>query len=546
MWGCRRAPATVAPTGWETTCEPFDSLSRLLDLGFSGDMPDDSLRIYCHDFSVAAGVSGDARQLSRAAYWRGRMAFREGRDADGEREFRKALSGDSTSERGYLRRKIEWFGEDIHDFDRLEWYDFLLRDVEYYRKRNDDVMLYGRYIDIFNLMRDIGYMSQAEKYLALADSAAARAGRYRRYRGVEINRALVLYGLGRSEEAGRLLKRLRVDSALYADPDIPPLLDFNLFMIYNDVARLDSALSGLRRTGHNPFNLLPSVLLYKSVEAFERGDMAESEAFLEESRMKGMGRQGRCDVYLLWLRTRARLDSAAGRHEEAVRSYSCYARAADSVRIALEDNELLNREMLLHVEGVERRHQESARRMERLVWICVTGSILLAVMVGLTVRRLRKARRERSEQLRHTRESEHRRLALQVVTDRRGEAISDTRRHLEELKSASEVTQGDVARVLDTLRRAEMSAPMFDSFRELVDNVRPEFIRNLKERCPKLGESALRVACYTYIGMDTKEIAAAMNVRPESVKQARWRLRKALALPPEVDLREALSEFDRF
>ncbi len=62
---------------------------------------------------------------------------------------------------------------------------------------------------------------------------------------------------------------------------------------------------------------------------------------------------------------------------------------------------------------------------------------------------------------------------------------------------------------------------------------------------PGSGTSALRVACYAYIGLDTKEIAQVMNVRPESVKQARWRLRKALSLPPEVDLRDALGEFDR-
>lgn len=68
---CRRRPQTVAPTGWLATSEPFDSLSRMLDLGFSGDMADDSLRIVCHRFDSAARRSADPMQLNRAAYWRG-------------------------------------------------------------------------------------------------------------------------------------------------------------------------------------------------------------------------------------------------------------------------------------------------------------------------------------------------------------------------------------------------------------------------------------------------------------------------------------------
>lgn len=87
---CRRRPQTVAPTGWLATSEPFDSLSRMLDLGFSGDMADDSLRIVCHRFDSAARRSADPMQLNRAAYWRGRMARREGRDSAERLEMQRA------------------------------------------------------------------------------------------------------------------------------------------------------------------------------------------------------------------------------------------------------------------------------------------------------------------------------------------------------------------------------------------------------------------------------------------------------------------------
>ncbi len=542
---CRRAPRTVAPTGWLATSEPFDSLSRMLDLGFSGDMADDSLRIVCRWFDSAARRSADPMQLSRAAYWRGRMARREGRDSAERAEMRLALAGPATPETDYLRRKIEWLDENPHDYDRMQWYDFLTADVEYYLRRHDDVMLYGRYIDLFNLMRDVGYSGQTEKYLAMADSCAARISGYRPLRGSRINRALLLYGMGRREEAETLLLSLRQDPEVTANPDVPPLLDYNLYRLSGDTARLHSAYVALSRTGQNPYNLYAEVLLHMAVEALDRNQPARCDSLLEESRRRGAGRREISDDYLLLLHTEARLQDTLGDYRRAARGYARYAEAADSVRRALEDNELLNRETLQYMEGVERRHIEHSRRMERMIWIAATGCLLLvALAIWLTVR-IRRALRQRRASQREIRESERQRMALQIVTDRRGETLSDTRRQLEQMRRTADVTADDVARLLEILKRGELSEAQFASFREMVEKIRPEFVANLRNRCPRLGESALRVACYTYIGLDTKEIAQVMNVRPESVKQARWRLRKALSLPPEVDLREALSEFDR-
>lgn len=51
----------------------------------------------------------------------------------------------------------------------------------------------------------------------------------------------------------------------------------------------------------------------------------------------------------------------------------------------------------------------------------------------------------------------------------------------------------------------------------------------------------MRLAGYISIGLGTKEISELMNVRPESVRQARWRLRKTLGLEDESELFPMLS-----
>ncbi len=79
-------------------------------------------------------------------------------------------------------------------------------------------------------------------------------------------------------------------------------------------------------------------------------------------------------------------------------------------------------------------------------------------------------------------------MALQIVTDRRGEALSDTRRQLEQMRRTADVTAEDVARLLEVLKRGELSEGQFASFRELVEKIRPEFVANLRSRCPRLGD----------------------------------------------------------
>ena len=54
----------------------------------------------------------------------------------------------------------------------------------------------------------------------------------------------------------------------------------------------------------------------------------------------------------------------------------------------------------------------------------------------------------------------------------------------------------------------------------------------------------MRLASYLVTGMDNKMIASTMGIRPESVKQARWRLRSKLALEKGASLEEALRKLN--
>jgi DNA-binding CsgD family transcriptional regulator len=58
----------------------------------------------------------------------------------------------------------------------------------------------------------------------------------------------------------------------------------------------------------------------------------------------------------------------------------------------------------------------------------------------------------------------------------------------------------------------------------------------LKEYCPELTASELKLAAYLRLSLSTKEIAQLMNISIRGVETSRYRLRKKLGLANETNL----------
>lgn len=69
-----------------------------------------------------------------------------------------------------------------------------------------------------------------------------------------------------------------------------------------------------------------------------------------------------------------------------------------------------------------------------------------------------------------------------------------------------------------------------------IKNVHFEFLKRLKEKCPKISPRELDLATYLLMNMSTKEIAEIMNISNGGVELARYRLRKKLELNKKENL----------
>jgi ligand-binding sensor domain-containing protein len=77
------------------------------------------------------------------------------------------------------------------------------------------------------------------------------------------------------------------------------------------------------------------------------------------------------------------------------------------------------------------------------------------------------------------------------------------------------------------------SAQEWEQFARHFDTVHTNYLKKLKEHCPDLTASELKLAAYLRLSLSTKEIAQLMNISIRGVETSRYRLRKKLGLTNE-------------
>ncbi|MDF2187339.1 triple tyrosine motif-containing protein [Paraflavitalea sp. CAU 1676] len=80
----------------------------------------------------------------------------------------------------------------------------------------------------------------------------------------------------------------------------------------------------------------------------------------------------------------------------------------------------------------------------------------------------------------------------------------------------------------------------WEQFANHFDTVHTNYLRKLKEVCPEITASELKLAAYLRLSLSTKEIAQLMNISIRGVETSRYRLRKKLGIANEVNLYDYL------
>ena len=94
----------------------------------------------------------------------------------------------------------------------------------------------------------------------------------------------------------------------------------------------------------------------------------------------------------------------------------------------------------------------------------------------------------------------------------------------------------DINRVIKIIDRNINNTDDWKFFEEAFNNADKDFLKKIKSKHSSLTANDLRLCAYLRLNLSSKEIAPLLNISARSVEVKRYRLRKKMNLPHEMNL----------
>jgi tetratricopeptide (TPR) repeat protein len=177
------------------------------------------------------------------------------------------------------------------------------------------------------------------------------------------------------------------------------------------------------------------------------------------------------------------------------------------------------------------------------------GMVSALALFGLSVfgyrQRIKKNRiaREKQEEI-YKKEIEHKQKELTSQTlhlVQKNTFIQELMENLENIKNSPEKFKTEFRRIVMLLKKENASDKDWEVFKTYFADVHNDFDQKLKTLYADISEKEIRLAAFLRMNLTTKEIAATLNVLPDSILKSKYRLKKKLGLDKEIDLTDFLN-----
>lgn len=527
--GCRHTPRIDNPIfRWESVGPTADSLLCVLDSTF---IQADYTR-----FAQALGELPQADSILETApatyyYWRMRDATRRAQYDSTAYWLKLALEHSDGSRRPYERNRIRMF-QAMMAADKLHAYQHFDSALTGFKTAADSFMAADCYTHLSNIFYEIddpqtsmGYLQQA---IAIYCSLGIEPYAYKN----KLNLASRLFVQGDTANARKTITRLvndpytRSDTKFYAivmETGYDMLNQDSLLLRYYQLANMGEDSYESKRDANYlmsrralKHHRLDSALMYSTRAVESQNRCANTEQAAQ-----------------IWA-WHARLLDSLGRHAPAWHYLTRASALKDSIHAAGTHHKIASMHAKSEIERMLLNKEWSARR-SRLLFLLVTAMLALAssIVIGLLYRRntrLKLASAQSSLDLERNRKI----LGQAILSiDEKNKVID----RLAEMAGDTVIDNNSLRRLRRDEKRRDND---LDHLQMLYDSVSSRLIVRLKEKTPAISPAMQQLAVLIVCGLDTKEIAAIMNIVPESVKKARYRMRKLLAVGHDENLTEVL------
>lgn len=547
MPGCGDKAPGVWPFGWPSGGEPFDSLTREIEFKFLRFAPEDSIRkdvericaaYSCGEWKAPRDVAG---MELRCRYWKARLEMRAGDWESGRRHMEELLEDVDSTSFPYLYKRLEWNLEPQEPEFTVEYYQGLVEDIDFYALHGDIVFQADRCMALSSVLYTFGDYDQALELLDRADSLVVEAGLPEEVDNNIVNRATMLFISGRKDDGEKLLRGFIAGDHADRNDRVLNMAYGNLYTATGDTAALWKAYRGVEGDTLQP-DVEGRYSHYLAKEAYKNGDIPAAVYYndLAYSRMEYI-EDATVSVSILSLQ--GALAALRGEFPIAYRLESQASAIKDSINgenTAEVVNSLETRRLL----GEKKLELQLRRKRVEMVWMCVAAVVLLlavGAVAWMAVRHQRlKAVRANEKLL--LEQTNRKVMAMELVLEER-ESLS---RHLDTgmkgLVGKGEMTDFARKTLGASLRPYVGAEGERESFIDLFSQLHPDFAMKVKTRWPALTDAEIRLAAFIFLGLDNRHIGRILSIRPESVRQARWRLRSKLGVKGEDSIAGVLAQ----
>lgn len=543
LTGCGKKVERIHPFGWERIDNRLDSLTEVLEWQFIDGVSFDSIAESVDALNaLAAADPGNNQKQVRSLYWDARFKMRNDNYDEAIDEFERAerLALKDSADFPYDVARIRWNTEPYYYLLTVETYDKLLDDIEFFEKQEDYSLAAAKCMDIGMLLTDAGDINESMHWLDKADSLYRIAGMEEAIMKNSGNRAKNLLLMGKEKEAENMIRAIVADPRIDRDPIARDVFLYNLYINYYDTDALHKAYNWVKTIDYfsDVQCLYESCLAYEFAKAGEidsaRIYMLKAEdkyENVEDPLFKKIYFEARADVF-----------NALGNADSAYTNLKRMVCINDSINNIAQKDRILNADVLRQL-SEHKLELESKRHQATITFVIIIMGVII-VGCALTFFFYQKWRKRREDMIRSQLElerSQRKVMAMQLAMEESGRLVNNMSAEVVKLTQDGNMS-ASVAQQLETsLKVHESMRNEQGNFIETFGEIDPDFIPKLRERWPELTDTDVKLCVYISLGLDSKHIARQMGIRPESVKQARWRLRKKLDPKGELTIEDALN-----
>ncbi|MCM1336471.1 MAG: hypothetical protein NC187_05485 [Candidatus Amulumruptor caecigallinarius] len=472
---------------------------------------------------------------NRARYMRAFVSLRKGDKQTGDSLMACALAATDSTAHPYLYNRLLHLADDnevsIEGFERIR------ARLHFFEEAGDRFMTAAHYTELGNLLKDVRDPQGAVAAYSSADSLYKLAGYEEVATFNRMNLGNTLMTVCDTAGAVAIYRELLSAPSVQKRPDVLAKLYHNLYNAEPTEANLDSLLKYDTGTDHPG-----RVLNIRSEAAFRSGDYVAAQEWADKA-VDAALEDGDGDAIAYGLYNGAYALAAQGKKSEAYDWLTEAVNLTDTIAYLNKSEEISALETARRIARYELEIQV-AEGKRTLMWVCIGFGLFIVlcvagVLVWRKVRRLQSQRREAAEE----RDRVSRQLmATQIVMDETEKLIDTVSREIDDKADSGRLSHGETRNIMSAIKSHTTKHGERQAFMESMATIHPDFPKRLRQINPAFTELDIRLAGFIAMGMDTKHIADTLGVRPESVKQARWRLRNKLSLAKGASLEDALRE----